>query len=76
MKKDKEYIINSLIEKANKSKEEASVITDILDNHFIIGHNNKKEIIADFEKELNVDSDSADELYNICAEILIKGIFK
>lgn len=69
-------IINELIEKTNKSENECKIINEILESHFIIGRNNKEKIINDFKEKLNIDYKEADKLYNICSEIIVKGIFK
>lgn len=69
-------IREKLKEKTKRSDEECNIINDILNNHFIIGHNNKKKIIGDFIEKLNISESDADELYNTCSEIIVKGIFR
>ena len=69
-------IKEKLKELTNRSDEEISIIDEILNNHFIIGHNNKKKIIADFKEKLKITDDEANVLYNQCSEIIAKGIFK
>ena len=69
-------IKEKLKELTNRSDEEISIIDEILNNHFIIGHNNKKKIIADFKEKLKITDDEANALYNQCSEIIAKGIFK
>lgn len=76
MMKNKEYIIKCLKEKTNRSETDCIIINDILNNHFIIGHNNKEKIKSDFIGKLNISEREADKLYNICAEIIAGGIFK
>lgn len=68
-------IKNKLKEKTNYSDLECNIIDEILNKHFIIGKNNKKKIINDFMEQLNIDENDSDELYNICFEIIVKGIF-
>lgn len=60
----------------NRSDEEILIIDEILNNHFIIGKNNKEKIIIDLKEKLKITDDEADNLYNQCSEIIIKGIFK
>ena len=60
----------------NRSDEEIVIIDEILNNHFVIGKNNKKKIIVDLKEKLKITDDEADNLYNQCSEIIIKGIFK
>ncbi len=67
---------SKLMEKTGRSEEECLIIDDILNNHFIIGKNNKIKICNDFMTKLNIDEQEADELYNQCAEIIVKGIFR
>lgn len=69
-------IKEKLKELTNKSDEEIAIIDEILNNHFVIGKNNKGKIIADFKEKLKITDDEADNLYNQCSEIIIKGIFK
>ena len=65
-----------LQEKTNRSETECIVINDILNSHFIIGKNNKEKICEDFKEKLNLTEEQADELYNECMEIIVKGIFR
>lgn len=69
-------IKEKLKELTNKSDEEVTIIDDILNNHFIVGKNNKEKIVADFKEKLNLNDEEADNLYNQCSEIIVKGIFK
>ena len=69
-------IKEKLKELTNRSEEEIALIDEILNNHFIIGQNNRKKIIADFMEKLNITEEEADDLYNQCSEIIVKGIFK
>lgn len=69
-------IKEKLKELTNRSDEEVVIIDEILNNHFIVGKNNKKKIIADFKEKLNLNDEEADKLYNQCSEIIVKGVFK
>ena len=69
-------IKEKLKELTNKSEEEVAIIDEIINKHFIIGKNNKKKIITDFKEKLSMTDEEADELYNQCSEIIVKGIFK
>lgn len=68
-------IKDKLKEVTNLSDEKVTIIDEILNNHFIIGKNNKEKIIADFKEKLNLTDEEADNLYNQCSEIIVKGIF-
>lgn len=63
-------------ELTKRNDKEATIIDEILNSHFLIGKNNKKSIIADFKEKLNLNDKQADELYNQCSEIIVKGILK
>ena len=69
-------IKEKLKEVTKRSDEEIVIIEEILNNHFIVGKNNKEKIIADFKEKLNITDEEADNLYNQCSEIIVKGIFK
>lgn len=69
-------IKEKLKELTNRSDEEVNIIDEILNNHCVIGKNNKEKIVADFKEKLNLNDEEADNLYNQCSEIIVKGIFK
>lgn len=69
-------IKEKLKELTNKNNNEINIIDEILNNHFVIGKNNKEKIVADFKEKLNLNDEKADNLYNQCSEIIVKGIFK
>lgn len=64
-----------LMEITGRSEQECSVINDILGEKFIIGHNQKEKIVKEFASKLNISDEEADELYNKCAEVIVKGVF-
>ena len=76
MKMNKEEYIKVLMVKTNRSEEECIVLNEIIEKHFIIGKNNKEKIMEDIIQELHLEYKEADDLYNICIENIIKGIFK
>ena len=69
-------IIEELMKKTKKSENECKTIAEVLNNHFIIGHNNKKKIISDFEKKLSITKEEADNLYNDVSSIIVSNILK
>ena len=69
-------IKEKLKELTKRSDEEIAIIDEILNNHFVVGKNNREKIIADFKEKLKISDDEADNLYNQCSEIIVKGIFK
>lgn len=69
-------IKTKLMELTGRSEEECIKIDEVLNRHFLIGHNQKDKIVADFCETLGIDKEAADKLYNQCAEVIVKGIFK
>ena len=69
-------IKEKLKELTNRSDEEIAIIDEILNNHFVVGKNNKEKIIVDFKEKLKISDEEADNLYNQCSEVIVKGIFK
>ena len=69
-------IKDKLKELTKRNDEEIAIIDEILNNYFVIGRHNKEKIIADFKEKLNLNDEEADNLYNQCSEIIVKGIFK
>ena len=70
-----EYIIVLMVN-TNRSEGECNILNQIIENHFIVGKNNKEKIINDIIQKLQLEYKEADELYNICMENILKGIFK
>lgn len=69
-------IREKLMQTTGRSAQECETINEILNSRFLIGHNQKDKIAADFMERLNLSPDEADELYNQCAEVIVKGIFR
>ncbi len=70
MKMNKNGFISELQEKIGYSKEKCIVIVNILENHFIIGKNNKKKIINDLVSN-SFSEDEAENIYDISMKIII-----
>lgn len=69
-------IREKLMQATGRSAQECEIINEILNSRFLIGHNQKDKFVADFMEKLNLSHDEADELYNQCAEVIVKGIFR
>ena len=69
-------ITTKLMEVTGRSEEECVKINEVLNNHFLIGHNQKDKIVNDFCEALNIPVAEADELYNQSMEIIVKGVFR
>lgn len=72
---NKQKYVEKLMEVTKREENECIIINDVLENHFIIGRNNKEKIMNDFQEKLNIDKEEADKLYNVCMETIVKGIF-
>lgn len=69
-------ITTKIMELTGRSEEECVKINEVLNNHFLIGHNQKDKIVNDFCSALGIDAEEGDKLYNQCMEVIVKGIFK
>lgn len=67
---DKEKFIKLIGEQLNYDNEKCLLICDILENHFLIGKNNKKKIISDLIEKLDIKEDEADNIYNVSSKII------
>lgn len=69
-------IKTKLMETTGRNEQECEIINEVLNSRFLIGHNQKDKIVSDFMAKLNISQVEADELYNQCAEVIVKGIFR
>lgn len=69
-------ITAKLMEITGRSEEDCKKIDEVLNSHFLIGHNQKDKIKNDFCSVLGIGEAEADDLYNKCAEVIVKGIFR
>lgn len=76
MKMNKENFVNNLLEITHRNIDECNIIYDILNKNGIVGRKNKEKIKEDFIKELNISESEANNLYNICMEIIMKNFLK
>ena len=71
---NKNEFVNQLVKQTNYSDENCLKITNILENYFLIGKNNKNKIIKDLMTQLMISNEEADELYNISTNIITTQI--
>lgn len=71
---NKEKFLKSFIEETGFSSEQAQIINNIFENHFIIGKNNKEKILFELEKKLDVSSNAAEDIYNSYIDIVIEKL--
>lgn len=72
--KNKEKFISILKEKTNLPEKDCITIVEILEQHFIVGKNNKEKTLNDLKENLNVDDAKADEIYNIWVEFSLSNL--
>ena len=74
MKMNKNEFIKELMKKLNYDEERCTLINDILEEHFLIGKNNKKNIINDLINKLGIEEKMANNIYNISSKIITTEI--
>lgn len=71
---NKKEVIKKLGEVTNLSEEKCIIINDILEEHFIIGKNNKKKIISDISEKLETTREESENIYELAMSIIGSGI--
>ena len=69
-----EQILAAIKEKTGLSEEQVDKVNQVIEEHFIIGKNNREKIIAGIKEKLGFDDAKADEIYNAVMGILGNGI--
>lgn len=72
---NKTDFIKVLSEKLGYDEGKCTIINSIVEDHFIVGKNNKEKLLADFIEKLGVNQEEADRIYNVVAETISDGIF-
>ena len=73
-KMNKKEFIDRLVKETNKDINECIIICDCLENHFFIGKNNKEKIVLELMEKLNLNSEEANEIYEISSNIFVSEI--
>ena len=71
---NKKKVIKKLGEVTNLSEEKCIIINDILEEHFIIGKNNKEKIISDISEKLETTREESENIYELAMSIIGSGI--
>lgn len=71
---NKKGFIKEITEKLQCDEERSIAIESIVEDHFIIGKNNKEKVIADLMEKLGMDREEADKTYNTVSEIMAKAL--
>ena len=69
-KMNKAKFIDTLIEKLNVDKNTAIMINNIFENYFIIDKKSKDKIVNDLMKDLKIDLEKAENIYEKVMEII------
>ncbi len=71
---NKAGFIKKLEEKLGYDEGKCTIISSVIDDHFIIGVNNKEKIKADLMEKLGIDEEEADKIYNLVSETIAGGL--
>ncbi len=71
---NKADVLKKIQEKTGLDQNQCKKINEIIENHFIIGKDNKMKIMKDLEEKLHFDSKKANEIYEMVMQILSSGI--
>ena len=71
---DEEQVLAAIKEKTGLSDEQVDKVNEVIDEHFIIGKDNKDKIVAGIKEKLGIDDAKADEIYNVVMGIIGNGI--
>lgn len=71
---NKELFIKELESVTGLSNDKCIIINDILENHFIIGKNNKEKIINEIVTKIGITNTEAEKIYEASMSIISTGI--
>lgn len=71
---NKEKLIKELESMTGLENEKCIIINHILENHFLIGKNNKEKIISDMIEQLELTKEEAKKIYEVAMSIIGTGI--
>ena len=71
---NKTGFIKKLEEKLGYDEGKCTIISSIIDDHFIVGVNNKDKIKADLKEKLGIGEEEADKIYNVVSETIAVGL--
>ena len=67
---NKTNFIDTLKNKTDLTENDSIIVNEVLENHFLIGKNNKEKIIDDLIDKLNINEIKANEIYNTSMTII------
>ncbi len=71
---DEEQVLAAIKEKTGLSDEQVDKVNEVIDEHFILGKDNKDKIVAGIKEKLGIDDARADEIYDAVMGIIGGGI--
>lgn len=71
---NKEKFIKELEKVTGLDNGKCTIINSILEDHFLLGKNNKEKIITDIKIKLNVTSEKSEKVYEFAMSIIGNGI--
>lgn len=71
---NKEKFIKELEKVTGLDNGKCTIINSILEDHFLLGKNNKEKIITDIKIKLNVTSEESEKVYEFAMSIIGNGI--
>lgn len=71
---NKKDVILKLKEKLNFDEDTCNKINDVVEEHFIIGKNNKEKMLNGFMEKLNISKEEADKIYNAVMDVFAGGL--
>ena len=71
---NKAGFIKKLEEKLGYDEAKCTIINSVIEDHFIVGVNNKEKIKADLKEKLGIGEEEADKIYNVVAETIAGGL--
>ncbi len=74
MKMNKTGFIKELQKELNYNEEKCIIINSVLEDHFIIGKNNKEKIINDLIEKLTITEEEAENIYETSSKIISSAI--
>lgn len=71
---NKEKFIKELEEVTGLDNGKCTIINSILEDHFLLGKNNKEKIVTDIKIRLNVTSEESEKIYEFTMSIIGNGV--
>ena len=67
---NKKDFIDRLAKETGYSKDKCKKVNDVIESRLIIGKNNRKKMLSDISSSLDIDLETASDIYDKCIFIL------